>query len=201
MRCPSCRQSLPEEAPACPHCQFNLVSAGHFFGQAPELEFPLTDLAGVLSPWKRRAVRDGLLAMSSSFPQLSFAAVLSESDARLPLAAHAFWLCNAGGLTAPQESGGKCLLVLLVLDVKHTRAACTIGYGLEPFVSPEALDRIAAAALPELQKGAPAGAILAALEAARTELVTVSLAIPRAFGLMAAEDAMAPGSDQPAFAF
>lgn len=201
MRCPCCRQPLADQAPACPHCEFNLASAGQYFGQPPTLEFPLTDLAGVLGFGQRRPVRDALLAMSTTFPQLSFAAVLVKSDARVPLGAHAFWLFNAGALTAAQDSGEHCRLVLLLLDVAHTRAACAIGYGLEPFIPQEALDRIAAAALPDLQRGKCTPAIFASLECARREFAAVAETIPRAFGLSGGEPGPDSTNEAAAFAF
>jgi hypothetical protein len=83
-------------------------------------------------------------------------------------------------LVSAQESGGLCRLVLLVLDTAQPRAACMIGYGLEPFVPPDAIDRIAAAAANDLPTGHPATAILKALEAARVELAKVWQTMPRA---------------------
>ena len=165
------------------------------------LEHPLTDLVAALGAMKKRAVREALLGMSRTFPQLSFAAVLAQVETRVPLAAHAFWLFNTGGLTAAQESGGLCRLVLLELDVPNARAACMIGYGLEPFVPQDALDRIAGAALPDLQKGDPAAAILAALETARTEFAAVSQNIPRAFGLADTGQTASAGGSKEAFAY
>jgi hypothetical protein len=179
MRCPCCRQTLFGSAPECPHCQFSFASAGPFFGEIPRLQFPLTDLAGVLSSWNKRKVRRSLLEMAAVFPQVKFAAVLLNADARVRLGAQAFWLFNSGTLVPAQESGDLCRLVLLVLDASRPRAACMIGYGLEPFVPPEAIDRIAAAAANELRNGSPAAAILKALEGARFEFARVWQAMPR----------------------
>ncbi len=165
---------MPGQIPACPQCHFSQASASQYFGDPAKLEFPLTDLAGVLGFWKKRAVHEALLAMSPAFPQLSFSAVLVESDPRVPLGAHAFCLFNTGGLSAAQDSGALCRLVLLVLDVANTRAACMIGYGLEPFIPQETLDRIAAAALPDLQRRNPAAAIIAALQCARIKFAAAA---------------------------
>jgi hypothetical protein len=192
---------LPEQAAACPHCEFSLASAAQYFGELPKLEFPLTDLAGALGIWKKRTARDALLGMSETFPQLSFAAVLAECNARVPLGAHAFWLFNLGGLCAAQESGGLCRLVLLVLDVKHIRAACMIGYGLEPFVRQETLDRVAAAALPELQRNDCAAAIIAALHIARTEFANVAETIPRDSDLLEGGQTAGATGERPVFAY
>lgn len=201
MLCPSCRQTLHEHSSACPHCGFDQPSAARYFGAPVELEHPLTDLAGLLSNSKKRQLREALLGMSQTFPQLRFAAVITKVEARVPLAAHTFWLFNNGGLSAPQESGGLCRLVLLELDVANARAACMIGYGLEPFVPQDALDRITSATLMNLARGDAASAILAALEVARTEFATVSQTIPRAFGLSDAGQTAASGDEAAAFAY
>ncbi len=127
--------------------------------------------------------------------------MLVESDARVPLGAHAFWLFNTGSLTAPQKSGGLCRLVLLVLDVKLTRAACMIGYGLEPYVPQAALDRVADAACPALKMGEPATAILAALHAARKEFAAVAGAVPHGPEMPNVGQVANAASEKAAFAY
>ena len=201
MRCPACQLPLHEFAPACAHCSFDLAVAARIFGAPPQMEFPLTDPAGAIGPAKKRAVTMALLEMSQTFPQLSFAAVLVQVDAQIPLPAHTFWLFNTGGLTAPQESGGLCRLVLLELDVTNSRAACMIGYGLEPFIPQTVLDRIAAAALPDLQRQDHAAAILAALQCARTEFAAVAETITRGFGLSVGGQTAGARSEEAAFAY
>lgn len=139
--------------------------------------------------------------MTQIFPQLNFSVVLSHVDAQIPLPAHAFWLFNGGGLASPQQSGNLCRLVLLDLDPTNARAACMIGYGLEPFIPPDALDRIALAAIPGLQAVDVSSAILAALESARTELAAVSQAISQSNGLANKEQTMMAGNDEAEYAY
>lgn len=201
MRCPACRLSLQENAPACPHCSFDLAATVRVLGAAPILEFPLTDFTGALSLAKKHSVTAALLEMTQTFPQLRFAAVICQVDAQIPLPAHAFWLFNNGNLTSPQESGRLCRLVLLELDVPNARAACMIGYGLEPFIPQDALDRIAVAALPNLQNGDPASAILAAMKLMRLEFAAVCQSITHAFGLPDAGQATTAMSVEAEFAY
>ena len=201
MRCPACRQLLHESVPACSHCGFDLAATIRVLGAAPQLEYPLTDFTGALDPSKIKSVTASLLAMTQTFPQLRFAAVICPVDARIPLAAHAFWLFNVGGLNSSHESGSNCRLVLLELDVTNSRAACMIGYGLEPFLPQDALDRIADAALPGLQKGDLPSAILASLKMAQMEFAAVSQSIAQASGENKATHVVASGSDEAAFAY
>ena len=201
MHCPACRQTLHESVPACPHCGFDLAATVRVLGAAPQLEFPLTDFTGALDPAIKHNVTEALRAMTRKFPQLRFAAVVSHVDTRIPLAAHAFWLFNLGGLSAQQEAGNTCRLVLLEFDVTNARAACMIGYGLEPFIPQDALDRIAAAALPDLQRQDVAAAIIAALQCARKEFATVAETIPRGFGLSEGGQTSSTGNEEAAFAY
>ncbi len=76
-----------------------------------------------------------------------------------------------------------------------------IGYGLEPFVPQDTLDRIADAALPGLQNGDPASAILAALVMARMEFAAVSQSIAQASGENKATHVATSESDEAAFAY
>jgi hypothetical protein len=200
MRCPCCRQPLLSPVPECPHCQFSFASAAQYFGGGTQLEFPLSDPAGKLGFRQKRKVCRMLLAMASVFPQLKFAAVLIQADAKVPFPAQAFWLFNGGALIPAQESGSLCRLVLLVLDAAQPRAICMVGYGLEPFIPPDALNRIAASAAKELQSGDPASAILQALAALRVELARVCQAMPRVKQPAQTESPVVPGEAE-AFAY
>ena len=192
MRCPCCRQPLPSAAAECPHCRFSFASAQRYFGGGAPLEFPLSDLAGRLGWRQSRRVRRRLLGMAEVFPQIQFAAVLLEAREDVPFAAQAFWLFNGGGLAPAQESGHLCRLMLFVLDVAQSRAACMVGYGLEPFIPPEALNRIAGAAADGLGRGQPAEAMLKALAAARVELARICQTLPRVEKPMPTETSAGP---------
>lgn len=201
MRCPACRQTLHESLPACPHCAFDLAATIRVLGAAPILEFPFTDLTSILSPEEKQSVTTALLELTQKFPQLRFAAIITQVDARIPLAAHAFWLFNLGGLSAPQESGNQCRLVLLELDTANSRAACMIGYGLEPFLPLDVLDGIANAALPDMQRHDHAAAIIAALQCARSEFAALAEAMSRRLGLTEGGEHGGATNEDAAFAY
>ncbi len=117
----------------------------------------------------------------------------------MPLRAYTFWIFNQGILTSLMDKGGACRLVLLTVDADAGRAACMVGYGLEPFVGEDSLDRIVSAALPSLGELDYAGALTTALAQADAELTTISEGLPQAFGLHDEEDELAPGTE--AFAY
>ena len=189
MLCPACRAALGEHDPACPQCGFNLAAADQVFGMAPQLNPELTDLAGVLSPGDQDKVLHALRRNHRRFPQLTFACVLTRLPAQMPLPVCAFWLFNRGGFVTALEKGGACRLVLLVLDADHGRAACMIGYGLEPFVPANLVQSIADAALPALRGHDYAQALLDALDLASQELTVIAETLPQGFGLNHAESA------------
>lgn len=196
MTCPACRELLHEHAPACPQCGFSLASADQAFGIPPRLNPELTDLAGVLSQRDEKRIRETLAGLHTRFPQLAFACVLTRIAPQIPLPVCVFWLFNRGGLSTPMEKGGACRLVLLVLDAEAGRAACMVGYGLEPFVSDDVLCRITAAAQPALQEHEYAEAAIQAFAQAEQELAAIAKAVPQGFGLHEGNTANATETDE-----
>ena len=183
MLCPACRQLIQEQAPACPHCGFDLTAAERHFGAAPQIKGDITDFAGVLSDSDTRLIRDTVEKQQARFPQLRFAAVIARVPPQMPMRAYTFWLFNQPGLNGPMDKGSACRLVLLAVDADERRIACMVGYGLEPFVGEDALGRIMNAALPALREQDYACAIADAIDQAGTELADISRRIPAAFGL------------------
>ena len=195
MLCPACRSLIHERAPACLHCGFDLAAAERFFGLPPQLNNGVTDLAGALRPRERRNVAQALYKARIHFPQLRFSTVISRLPLHVPIRAYAFWLFNQPALNTPMEKGGACRLVLFAMDVEHQRLACMVGYGLELFVGEDTLERILSAAQRTLSAQDYAGAILAALEQAETELASLSRGIPEAFGLHVAQSEETPAEE------
>jgi len=100
-----------------------------------------------------------------------------------PLEVQVFWLFNTAGLFAEDTKGGRNHGILLVLDPPHGRSGLMIGYGLEPFVSDEAMDRLLELAEPSWQRGDYPGGILVVLRNLGTLLESISAALPDALGI------------------
>lgn len=183
MRCPQCQAPLHEQSPCCPQCHFDLDEAGRTFGLPPQLQIPLTDLASVLTARQQGAIVKALHSFSRRFPQVLFHVVVAKLPKDQNVRAVAFWLFNRGNLCAAVESAGACHDALLFLDVENHRAACMIGYGLEPFLADEALQSIAQAAVPGLRSQNCPEAIYAALQGAARAFASVCETAPRIFGL------------------
>jgi uncharacterized membrane protein YgcG len=200
MRCPHCQAPLQEQSPCCPQCHFDLEEAGRRFGLSPQLFAPLSDLAGALTRRQHRSVGAALSAFSHRFPQSVLHVILVKLGKEQNLRDIAFWLFNRGNLCAAMESAGSCHDALLLLDVQNHRVACVIGYGLEPFLSDEAVTGIARAALPGLQDGQCVEAIHAAQAAAEKAFAAACEAVPRSFGLQA-HDIHEISAHDPSFAY
>lgn len=157
--------------------------ADRMFGIPPQLNADLTDLAGVLSQRDGRRVLDAIEKTGARFPQVTFACVITRVPMQVCLPVFTFWLFNRGSLVPPTDKGGGCRLLLLVLDADQGRAACMIGYGLEPFVNDTVLQGIADAAGPALSAQEYAEALIAALACVEGDLSRVVEAIPEGFGL------------------
>lgn len=183
MRCPLCHAPLQEYSPCCPQCHFDLEQADRDFGIPPSLGVPLTDLANALTRRQFRLTLKALEAFTRRFPQLFFHVVVSKLPKEQNIATTVFWLFNKGSLCTPLEDGGFCQDALLLLDTDNVRAACIVGYGLEPFVTPEALQEISQATLPALREKQCFEAIQRALVKADEVLTAASAAVSKAYGL------------------
>jgi len=201
MLCPVCQQALVEQAPYCPHCQFHLSQADRVFGAVPVLDSFLNDFAKVLTDRDQRRVIDELKTKERRFPQVRFAAIITDLPAGTPFPAYVFWLFNRGNLSPQIESGANCRLVLIALDVASTNAVCMIGYGLEPFIGNTVLQSIAEACLPALEKADYSGAIINALDVAETTFTQISTYLPRAYGLESDDHEEADETAEEEFAY
>lgn len=182
MRCPACQKSVLEHENACGGCGFSLEALSAMMGIPPTLDAPLADLAGALSAGERKAVLQTVSQLHQRFPQLSFAAVLMDVPAEVPLAVEAFWLFNKGSLFSAVERAGDNHGVLLLVDVPRDRAVAMIGYGLEPFVSELVLEVCLTAADGSLRRAQHGAAIAAFVRELERQLSVIVRDLPRAFG-------------------
>lgn len=160
MKCPNCKALLPApDSASCPACGLSLAAAELLLGIAPTLTAPVADMAGVFSDSARRRIELLSHRIRERLPQVRVAVVTTDqAPAELPLSVYAFWLLNRSGICSAVERGGANHFVLLVIQVaeesgKAGRAACMIGYGLEPHVPDDALADSLSAASSDLVRG------------------------------------------------
>lgn len=199
MNCPACTRALQEHSAACPHCGLDLATCSRSLGIAPYLRADVTDLVGALTTREVHRLKQRLHELRLQFPQCTFATVLAFPPPTFPLSVYTFWLFNKGGIPAPIERGGTCRLVLLVIDVSTSRAACMVGYGLEPFLAAATLKSIVDAAHEHLENRRFFEAISASLQQLFESLKATTLNIPRIYGLH--DEMPEPGQQAEEFAY
>lgn len=187
MRCPNCKTPVGEFQSVCDQCGFHLGVADDWFGTLPPPGPGLVDAAEVLTPSRRRRIEEAIEDVQRQFPQVRVHALTLKLPAKLDLATSVFWLFNRGRLCDEDRRGPGNHDVLLLLDVANDRAACMVGYGLEPFLPGEALDQLAESLRRRLRKHKAAGALESGIADLETLLDQAQRRTIRGFGLAGRE--------------
>ena len=172
-------------ATACGHCQFSLAQCDAAFGAGHTLETPLSDRHRVLSRGDRTQILNSLSTLSRRFPQLRTHVVIQpcpESPFPSP-ACYLFWLFNRGGFAGPMEKGGRNHHLLLWIDPEERAIRCTIGYGLEPWISPTVLTRILQAGSVGVGREDWGGAVEQVTVELSVQFAAVTRVLPKTLGL------------------
>jgi TPM domain len=98
------------------------------------------------------------------FPELVLQVILRLFPDQHPLSTHAFWLFNSGNFAGESCRGKLNRSILLLIDPDRGEAAIIPGYGLEPFLTPEALKHLLELASPEWSNERWAAGILRVLD-------------------------------------
>lgn len=88
------------------------------------------------------------MAIERRFPQLVLQVVMHRFPEEHPMSLHVFWLFNAAAFAGEGNRGRDNHALLLAIDPGRGEAAIIPGYGLEPFLAPEAVDQLLQAASP-----------------------------------------------------
>ncbi len=183
MRCPACQQPITEDAASCPQCSFVFESLDRFLGIPPPVTSSVNDILRVLSRSERRRVLDEIERFEVRFPQLRMVVVTCNSPQGVPLTGYTYWLFNRNQAVSAMERGGANLMVMLCIDANQGKAACMIGYGLEPFLREEVLTEALGAAGANLDRREYAAAVAAFLSRISEQLKCISLEAESIYGL------------------
>jgi uncharacterized membrane protein YgcG len=122
--------------------------ASSLLGAMPRIMPGLQDAAAVLNAREMRELKNLVLKLKLRFPQVNVHLVVRSFSTEQPFELYVFWIFNAANLSEEFHKGGENRDVLIVLDPTQMRVGLMVGYGLEPFVSEEALDHLLAMAEP-----------------------------------------------------
>jgi len=102
----------------------------------------VADTTRTLSPSEQNKLKQQISRIQQRFPQLVLQVAVHEFPEQHPFPMHVFWLFNAANFAGRNRRGKDNHVLLLALDPDRGEAAIIPGYGLEPFLQPEALDHL-----------------------------------------------------------
>lgn len=150
MLCPFCRSPLDAGAPECPACRVTFPRTSALLGVLPRLSTGISD-GGHLGPQEITKLLKAKETLERKFPQVTLQVVIHSFPAEQPFSLHVFWIFNAASFAGDTHRGAENHTVLLAVDPGRAEGGLMVGYGLEPFVSREALDHLLELAGPAWQ--------------------------------------------------
>lgn len=183
MRCPFCQGPLKPSAPECPACGLSYPRTCTLLGAVPRITPLVADTTGTLRTSDHKRVTRHLTRMQKRFPQLVPQVVMHRFPAEHPFSMHAFWLFNAADFAGASRRGRDNHALMLVIDPYREEAAIVPGYGLEPFLTRESLDRLLEMAEPAWQDLRWSDGILRVLDG--IDLLLESIAVTEDAGVQA----------------
>lgn len=183
LTCPHCQKPLAEDAPSCPSCSLSLEGVTALLGPVPLLNRGLADTTDTLSRKQQKSIQSAITQFERTFPHSHLNIVVRELDPQFKLSTHLFWLFNTAGLSSSDSQFEKNQDLLLILDPATQRLGLMVGYGLEPFLSSEAITEFLASARPSLEAGQPAEALLGLARLLPRFLTKASAAARQSLGL------------------
>jgi uncharacterized membrane protein YgcG len=175
MRCPFCQHPVHPSAPECPSCRLTYPRTSALLGALPRLAPVVADTTASLKPAEQSKIKARIAKIQARFPELVLQVVLHRFPAEHPFSLHAFWLFNAGSFAGDGNRGKHNHALLLAIDPARGESAIIPGYGLEPFLSPEALDHLLEMAGPAWEGGNWADGILRVLDGLDQWLETIGV--------------------------
>lgn len=175
MRCPYCHNPLIINSSECPSCRLSYPRTVALLGAAPRLGETLSDGANLIPASDRGRLRKRIADIQERFPQLVLEVVTYRFPLEHPFSTHVFWLFNAAGFAGSMRRGKDNHAIMLVIDPGRLEAAVIPGYGLEPFLSGEALGHLLDLATPAWEEGRWVDGILRVINGLDTWLETIAI--------------------------
>ena len=180
MRCPYCQGPLKPSATECPACRLSYPRVSALVGAVPFITPLVADTTGTLRSADHQRIKRRLARLQKRFPQIVPQVVMHRFPAEHPFSMHAFWLFNAADFAGASRRGRENHALMLAIDPYRGEAAIIPGYGLEPFLTRDALNRLLEQAEPAWQDLRWTDGILRVLEG--LDLLLESIAVTEGAG-------------------
>lgn len=175
MRCPYCQIPLQASAPECPSCRLTYPRTSALVGAVPRLSPMVADTTQTLKSAEIAKLRKRVGEIQRRFPQLALQVVMHRFPEQHPFSMHVFWLFNAASFAGDLNRGKDNHALLLAIDPARGESAIMPGYGLEPFLTREAVDHLLEMAGPAWQGGRWTDGILRVLDGLDQWLETIGV--------------------------
>jgi uncharacterized membrane protein YgcG len=175
MRCPYCQIPLNANSPECPACRLTYPRASALLGAVPRLGEMVADTAGLLTHSELGRLKRRIVEIQNRFPQLVMQVVTHRFAEDHPFSLQVFWLFNAAEFAGRIRRGKDNHAIMIVVDPGRCEAAIIPGYGLEPFLTGEALGYLLELAGPAWESGRWADGILRVLDGLDTWLESIAI--------------------------
>ncbi|BCU75504.1 hypothetical protein llg_02190 [Luteolibacter sp. LG18] len=96
----------------------------------------------MLSSAELGKVKRAIDTLERKFPQVTVQVVIHTFPPEHPFGLHAFWVFNAASFAGDSHRGAENHTILLMIDPGRIEGSLMVGYGLEPYVTHEALDHL-----------------------------------------------------------
>lgn len=180
MHCPFCQTPLKADASECLACRLTFPRTCALVGTLPRLSPGVADTTRSLVAGDQTRLKKRIARIQRRFPDLVLQVVLHAFPEDHPFTMHVFWLFNAGNFAGDSKRGKDNHALLVAVDPLRGEAAIMPGYGLEPFLKPEALDHLLELAGPAWERKLWADGILHVLDG--LDQLLESIAIPEEAG-------------------
>lgn len=172
-------------SPECPSCRLTFDRATALLGPMPRLSSGISDPARVLPVADEKKITKAIQRLTWTFPQVTLNVLMYVFPKEHPFDLHVFWIFNAGGLSPDSQKGGDNRSILLAIDPEQKKSALMVGYGLEPYLSDEAMDRLLELSETEWKNGEWTRGILDLIAGLDRLLESAALEVANGFGLSA----------------
>ncbi len=145
LRCPKCGAEETEPTPRCHSCKLTLRRLDPKFGGVPHHSRLIADRAGAVRRAELEKLKGMLRLFQRRFPQTLFSVFIADLPQGTSIAEYTFWMSNRARFGTRDIFREENMNVLLLIEPTARRAALTVGYGLEHYITRDELADVLAA--------------------------------------------------------